>query len=542
MALLNALTDDNATAALLLFLKQTGARVTQATVREALAAHPDFPSLLSMSDVLTEWQIDNTALQLNTVEQLRELPLPLIAHLHKQGGWYVLVTNLQGDSLSYTDPTDGRIVEPVAEFEQKWSGVVLVAEADESAGEVDYATKRQQEVLDDLRGPFVLAGTLLVLLAAMLNVAHVLAAGDWFLLATKTAGLVLSGLLVTKQLGSKNALADRLCRMGTKTNCDSVLNSPAAKLWGWLNWADIGLLYFAGGLCAVLAINMAPSVRSLLYGLALLALPYTVFSVYYQARVLRQWCPLCLGVQAVLLAEGTMAILHAGILPVEVKPYCILGVAFLVPTLAWVLLKPLLVNRPRSRREHDELLRLKRNPDLFRALLTQQPPMPPVSNDLHPILLGNPDAGHTITMVTNPYCGPCARTHKELEALLNRNDDVNAMIMFTCDGAEGPATQVAIQVMALARHGKAALALRDWYESAEKNVDTWIKKYPVNADGTDWLSVAERHTNWCRLANIQITPTLFVNGYQLPEVYRLGDLRWLVNGLDQLTTKPELRV
>jgi len=36
----------------------------------------------------------------------------------------------------------------------------------------------------------------------------------------------------------------------------------------------------------------------------LLALPYIIFSVYYQWRVAKQWCVLCLAVQALLLAGG----------------------------------------------------------------------------------------------------------------------------------------------------------------------------------------------------------------------------------------------
>ncbi|WP_020598438.1 vitamin K epoxide reductase family protein [Spirosoma panaciterrae] len=525
-------TDANASATLYALLKRMDVKVTRATVQESLERHPDFPSLLSLSDVLTDWQVESAALQLNTTEQFRELPFPFIAHLRKEGGWYVLVTALKGDRITYVDTAEGQLTESLADFEQQWSGVVLLAEVSELSGEPEYAPKRKQEWLTDLRGTFVLGSIGLLFLLAVLGVASTFSRLDWLWLLTKTVGLTLSVLLVLKQLGSRNTLTDRLCRINSKTNCDNVLNSPAAKLWGWLSWTDVGLLYFSGGLLAVFVTGIYPSIRPVLQALALLAVPYTLFSVYYQARVLRQWCTLCLGVQAVLLAEGTLAVLSLEGLPNSLPPYLLILTVFLLPTLVWVTLKPLLTAVAKSRHEHQELMGWKRNPELFHALLMQQPQMPPIPDDLYPIVLGNPDAEHTITMVTNPYCGPCARTHKELETLLNRNDNINAKIIFTCDGAEGLATQVAIRSMALVPHGKATLALRDWYGQTEKNVDVWVEKYPVDADGTDWLSVTERYTDWCRLADIQVTPTLFVDGYQLPEQYRLSDLRWLVNELD----------
>ena len=40
-------------------------------------------------------------------------------------------------------------------------------------------------------------------------------------------------------------------------------------------------------------------------------------------------------------------------------------------------------------------------------------------NDLQ---LGNPDARLQIMVACNPYCGPCAKTHKILHELVEKND------------------------------------------------------------------------------------------------------------------------
>jgi uncharacterized membrane protein len=531
-------TDENATATLYALVKGLGAKVTYATVKEELSQHPDFPSLLSLSDLLTDWQIDNTALQLNTPEQLYELPLPFVAHFHKNGGWYVLVTALTGDRITYSENTQGRKTDLLTDFEKNWSGIVLLAEANKLSGESDYAIKRQNEELDELRNQFTTVGIGLIFLIAILSIGSSLLITDWILLVTKSVGLVINSLLVVKQLGSTNSLIDRLYRINSKTNCDDVPNSPAIKLWGWLRWTDVGLLYFSGGLITVLAIGFQSAVRPLLSGLALLALPYTLFSVYYQARVIRQWCSSSLAVQAVLLIEGILAAIQLNSLPDFVQPYLLILIAFLLPTLVWLNVRPLLSTLSKSRREHQELKRFKRDRDLFRLLLLQQSEMPPIPNDLRPIVLGNPDAEHTITMVTNPYCGPCGREHIELEQLFQQNQNVKANIIFTGDGADGPATQVALHALALVKQGNIAEALINWYRQKEKKYDAWTKRYPTGINKSEMTRTLKQHRQWCRLAGITDTPTVYVAGHQLPELYQLSQLRWLISHLpDTIQTK-----
>ncbi len=35
---------------------------------------------------------------------------------------------------------------------------------------------------------------------------------------------------------------------------------------------------------------------------------------------------------------------------------------------------------------------------------------------------------------------------------------------------------------------------------------------------------------WCKEVDIQFTPSIFINGYQLPDVYAIGDLKYFLAG------------
>lgn len=65
--------------ATILFLQLTKVKVNNATVNETLQNHPDYPSLLCVSDALNKWSIPNGAGKIEP-EKINTLPTPFIAY------------------------------------------------------------------------------------------------------------------------------------------------------------------------------------------------------------------------------------------------------------------------------------------------------------------------------------------------------------------------------------------------------------------------------------------------------------------------------
>ena len=271
--------------------------------------------------------------------------------------------------------------------------------------------------------------------------------------------------------------------------------------------------------------------------MATLALPYTVFSVYYQVRVAKQWCVLCLGVQVLFLVEFllTLPALSLHSISWQGQSVAAIGWGFGLPPLAWAWLKPMLLKAASEETVQRELKRFKNNPALFAALLHQQPEMTLDTVVISPLVLGNAEASHTITVVTNLYCATCAQTHRELEALLEGSPDVKAhIVVLACDGTAGRHHQVTRHLLALSRLMPEAVhqALDAWYTQPEKEYQGWAAKFPMLADLTAFDETVRQHCDWCQRNGISATPTVYLNNYRLPEVYRLKDLRWLISSLE----------
>jgi uncharacterized membrane protein len=109
------------------------------------------------------------------------------------------------------------------------------------------------------------------------------------------AGVFISWMIVSKELGIENKLADQVC--GKEADCNAVINSKTARLLLGIDWSDAGIIYFSYLLMALVISSFTETSNGLytiLSVLAACAIPVTLFSIYYQWRVIKKWCRLCL--------------------------------------------------------------------------------------------------------------------------------------------------------------------------------------------------------------------------------------------------------
>lgn len=302
--LLELKTQNNASGVTIQLLKRLKVPVTATTIIDSVEQHPDYPSLYSISDTLQKWKIENLALKVNP-DRLEEIPTPFIAHTNKGGNNFILVNSVNG-TVGYIDEKGKQQQKTREDFKKDWDNIVLLAEKNEASGEKEYRLKKRRELIEALRIPFIIASCLLLIVLYALVVNNFFAA---FLVLLKFAGCMVTGLLLWFEVDKSNPVLQQICSAGRHTNCTAVLGSKQSKLFNFISWSEIGFFYFAGGFIYLLVSvtlslpkGQLPTL-SVLSWLNVVALPYTVFSVFYQWRVAKQWCPLCLTVQSILILE-----------------------------------------------------------------------------------------------------------------------------------------------------------------------------------------------------------------------------------------------
>jgi uncharacterized protein YeaO (DUF488 family) len=121
--------------------------------------------------------------------------------------------------------------------------------------------------------------------------------------------------------------------------------------------------------------------------------------------------------------------------------------------------------------------------------------------------------------------------HPKLEKLLEHTDNVKLKIIFlTNEDSQDQRVVVASHIMAIAEHGPMSTliqALDDWYLANSKDYPSFAKKYPVNGELENQDTKLLAMNNWCKKVGITHTPTLMINGYQVPEEYTVEDLAYI---------------
>jgi uncharacterized membrane protein len=369
------------------------------------------------------------------------------------------------------------------------------------------------------------------------------------LLVTCMAGIGIAALIVLQELGVNNELTKTFCNQGKDTDCNAVIQSGGSKLFSWLGWSDIGIVFFSSQwLILIIAAygNSMAVVFPLLKIMTVASLPFTVFSVYYQWKQAKKWCTLCLAVVTLLLIQcfSLLILQPSWQVALQWQSLVMIPMILMAALAVWLLVKPLLKDRRRLQRQYNHQLRFKYNTDVFLPLLEKQrqADTAPFTRELE---LATSDAPLQILVACSPYCKPCANAHKILHELAEKYESqISIAVRFTIQPAVAadPGTKV---VDCILQHTvsfpphTAALRVRkllhDWFENMD--YENFTRLYPlINTEDT--AAMLQEHDAWTKKSGIAFTPTFFINGYQLPKPYNAGDLPLLIRGLVNRAGEP----
>jgi len=532
--------EDNVVFVLEKAIKHFKIRITDTTVKSYLLAHPHYPSLKSVCDALTKWKVENYPINLE-LEEIKALEMPFIAHLKSGGGQLVFVEEINNGQVVYFLSGNKKIEEGFDKFSEKLSGAVVVMVAGIESGEKKYRQHRQNEILNKSLLPLgiisLMVWAVFIFISNAGGAAYQSGYLFWGLLATKITGLTASVFLVLHELKVHTPLADKICGFSSKTDCDTVLSSDASNVFGWLNWADAGLVYFTGTLLYLAGINESFSLWALAL-ISALALPYPVFSIYYQAVKTKKWCPFCLIVQGVLVAEFILllpVLLQVNISIIQVLQ---LGVSFLIPAAFWLLFKAYRNTFQEHNKVRYSYLGFKRNPKIFRFLLRNngQEEIPITQNSL---VLGNPDVPVTVTAFLSLYCSPCANAFKQLKELLENCPELKINAVFSVYEDEESKKLINTLYHIYRNKGQVQTAdfLYKWYTIPKQNRKILCEKEQL-PEGFDIIGrVSEENKKLFEENNVAGTPTIFVNGYKFPGQYEYSDIGYYIDELKKLNTE-----
>jgi uncharacterized membrane protein len=525
-------------------------KISNTTLIKEIEEHPNYPSLLSVSDLLTAYGVENVGIKFDFAT-IDSLPYPFLTQLEGSKSnilFFTVVKEIKDGSVILYDPELHKWNKlPMKEFKERCSRIALLAEAGENAGEPNYSFNKKAERKKDI---FNYAKILSI--PSLITIGILISGVNYgmssllpvlYCLIT-LIGTGISALLLFYELDIHNPVLEQICSSGKKINCGTVLRSKGSKIFG-ISWSSIGFSYFMGIMLLLLFSGITNS--NVLYIISLinsLAVFYVIFSIYYQWKVAKQWCILCLCVQVILVLQFTIVIIggwhqFSGFYTSTGELILPVLVSFTIPFLVTTILLPALEQGKQSKFNYTELQKLKHNSEIFETLLKKQKHLIDNPDGLG-ILLGNENATYKLIKVCNPYCSPCSKAHKPMEQLLENNPDIQIQILFTASNKEGDIKTPPVKhLLAIAEKNNQTVikkALDDWYLAEVKDYETFASKYPMNGELSRQEDKIVAMRDWCNKAVIAYTPMFFVSlkneqdqrttYYQLPEIYNVADLKY----------------
>jgi uncharacterized membrane protein/protein-disulfide isomerase len=519
------------------FLEAMKINPSSMSFAKSLNNHPDPYSLIAISDILNEKSIKNSTFLFPELERdkLLELPTPFISQTTEGG--FIVVKKITDSFVEYYSSIIGEMKEDWSAFNTQCTGVALLAFPEESpikqklnfSALLEFIGKHFSKVLI-----FIFSFALIGIGFSFYNLFS-----NWALiglLLCKSIGLIITIFLFLFEYKQTNSLVHDVCN-ATKTDCNKVLNDKNAKLFGVISWSDLGLIYFMGSLLTLL-MNQGKIYDSLnaLFLLNAPCLLFSFYSIWFQVYKAKEACIFCLSIIAIFWIEFFLFLsffdfnFHFDFQHLTILPSLILG--FTLPVSFIYVFKLLWEKHNDWDNLKVQLNGIKFNEKVIKTLREGQKERFAFDNQAF-CIFGDKNAENSLTLVTNPGCGPCAKQHEKLEHYMNGcYEDLKINIIFSIGQfynlPDSEIYKITKRIAAIYKHQGAKNTLNcldDWYIS-NMPFEEFMAKYPVeNENAADLLS---SHYDWCEKNNIQYTPTILFNDRELPKHYEIEDIKYLM--------------
>lgn len=524
-------------------LKFHKANVTQLTLKKLLTRHPELPAPSSIIDVFSDFGINSVAIK-KAAYTYEEFECPFICTM-QYPDWerakYIVITQLDSDNVKYLHPKTGNLASiDRREFEKLDSELIIFTDGEFSRSEEDYRKQRRQELLHNVfNDTFLFLSLILFVVFTTFksfdsNLSNSWVGGALYIL--NFIGIIINGLILWAEVDNQNSFAKKVCGIKKqRVKCDLILKSKASTVFG-LEWSKVGFSYFSSFF--LLQTIQGPSgsgIISLHIPFSLIAFTYTLYSLYYQFIKIKVVCPLCLGIQIVLVLETVVSLLYLvneeGFPAPDIHTYLVFFVTGLCLLSLSSVFLALWKNAKLNFGYRQNWNQLRLNKDVFKAMLNSA--QSTVSSRDVGIVLGNVNAENEIIKVCNPYCGPCSQAHGHLEKIIRENANVKVRIIFAANAREDDKSSLFVSHLFSIRNSFGNQLVKEaldyWYNNDVKDVIAFSSRYPVISKTKEHQESLLAMREWCENMKIRATPTFFLNGRRLPDQYNIQDLKYLLS-------------
>lgn len=513
------------------FLDELNIKYSKEYVTEFLREHVDYPSMGALVGLLNEFNIDNAPVRLS-FEKFAEMPLPAVTYLQGEdiaGGGFVLVRQVSTSEVTFINSENIVVSEPIGKFLAKWTGGVLVAQPNEYSRSV--ANDEAIKLHTQKRGSWFMIGMISIILLVTLPVIvyqNGIFTALTAILILKIMGIILTVSLLAEELGVRSNVLNSVCTVGglkKENGCRRVSNSNAAIFFG-IRMSEFGLFYFSGGLLLTLiSMTSHQNLLSFIFLAAILTTPYTLFSIFYQMKVVKDICSLCIAVILVLWCEClVLTLTDVPLLPATFENIGVVIIFGIIPALVWLLLREHIFRGASTLEIRKQLRIFQSSPNALMGSLVKSSKK--INFDVNDKVVLNEQGEVVVHVVLSYFCSSCGVMLHDILTIALQNDAIKFEIIFVT--GEPSYDNIARNMLINKYNGgneAAVQFLRQWYHG---RVDDTIDHSSVPRETmADIQQTIDSWRDYVINNNVNTTPRVFIDSHLKPNGISLMDYKVL---------------
>ena len=165
---------------------------------------------------------------------------------------------------------------------------------------------------------------------------------------------------------------------------------------------------------------------------------------------------------------------------------------------------------------------LKTQPVVLRTYEMGSPRIETSPDVCSTLIFGNPDARQTFTILSNPYCWPCAMMHRHIKDWPDGDKKIQCVFISVSPEREIINRNFIAAYQQLGQE-KAWEIMCGWFESEKEKGELYFKGFGLDVTTEEVEMEMERHRTWHKATRFTGTPVVLLNGHELRPPYSIDD-------------------
>ena len=505
------------------YLTIVGVPFTKSFISRKMETLPSAHSMLGMSALLTECNIPNSCVKLKDNDAM-ELFQPVITMYN--GTFVIAQSSENGKSVTLTDEDGKSQTISTQAFIAGWNHTALLCNPSEKSHEPDYEEHLKKNRKKKLLSFAAVAACIVLIITGIISNTN---SGilRYALIAINACGAGVAFLLLQKDLDIPNKLTHKICGLVKENSCEDVTHSAGSELFGLLHLSEIGGAFFLGN---ILILLFFPQLFSTICVIALCAVPFTLWSLWYQKFKARAWCALCLCTVALLLIQGIAVAIGWNAWHFNFQDFILQGIAIVslyvalavgIHKLMRVIEKSMTLVQCESAYNN-----LRMHPYMRYSSVANSPQYDTSDDGCSSMLFGNPDARYRFTIMSNPYCWPCSMLHKHVNDW--PGEDVSIRTVLT---SFSPDREIINRYLIAAYQQlgaeKAWEIMSEWFDNGKNKGEAFFENLGLDITTPTVEAELVKQKKWHEGKPFPGTPTVLADGHEIKSPYSIDDYPYI---------------